>query len=140
MRYVIDRIPPSNNRFIGRTNFREYQRVKKEWARLIAACCRPRPPEPLERAVVRITYRFPDRRRRDPDNYSGKLLLDGLTAAGILKDDSFGNVTLELRGSYDREHPRTEIEIGEDRDEKPVCTNAQEEKGERNESSDTGGI
>jgi len=41
------------------------------------------------------------------------MILDGLTAAGIIADDSFGNITLELRGEYDRENPRTEIEIEE---------------------------
>lgn len=41
------------------------------------------------------------------------MILDGLTAAGIIVDDSFGHITLELRGEYDRENPRTEIEIEE---------------------------
>lgn len=113
MKYVIDRIPPSNNRYIGRTNFREYQRMKKEWADLVALLCRPRPGKPLAKAVVRLTYYFPTKGRRDPDNYSGKMILDGLTAAGIIADDSFGHITLELRGEYDRENPRTEIEIEE---------------------------
>ena len=62
---------------------------------------------------MRLTYYFPTKGRRDPDNYSGKMILDGLTAAGIIADDSFGNITLELRGEYDRENPRTEIEIEE---------------------------
>ena len=114
MRYIIDRIPPSNNRFIGRTNIFEYQQIKKEWAQLIAICCRPRPMKPLEKAVVRITYFFPDKRRRDPDNYSGKLILDGLTAAGIIKDDSFYHIKLELRGDIDAQNPRTEIDIMEE--------------------------
>lgn len=112
-RYIMPAIPPSNNRFIGRTNYREYQRVKKEWAALIAAVCRPKPEAPLRRAVVRITYYFPDRRRRDPDNYAGKLLLDGLVRCGILKDDSFDNVILELYGACDPHNPRTQIEVEE---------------------------
>lgn len=111
MKFVVTRIPPSNNQYIGRTNFREYQRVKKEWAALIAIACRPRPKAPLAHALVRLTYFFPDRHRRDPDNYSGKMILDGLTAAGILQDDSFSHITLELRGEYDKTNPRTEIEI-----------------------------
>lgn len=45
MKYTIPQIPPSNNRYIGRTNFREYQRAKREWAEMIAIFCRPRPPE-----------------------------------------------------------------------------------------------
>ncbi len=113
MKYTIPQIPPSNNRYIGRTNFREYQRAKREWAEMVAVFCRPRPQKPIEKAVVRLTYFFRTRARHDPDNYSGKMILDGLTAAGIIVDDSFGHITLELRGEYDRENPRTEIEIEE---------------------------
>lgn len=113
MKYVIDRIPPSNNRYIGRTNFRDYQKVKKEWAELICCTCRPRPEKPIPRAVVKLTYFFPTRGRRDPDNYSGKMILDGLTAAGIIEDDSFGHIELILRGGYDKDNPRTEIEVTE---------------------------
>ena len=111
MKYIVSRIPPSNNRYIGRTNFREYQRVKKEWAELIYWTCIPRPEKPISRAVVKLTYFFPTRGRRDPDNYSGKMILDGLTAAGIIEDDSFGHIELILRGGYDKGHPRTEIEV-----------------------------
>lgn len=114
MIYTLPAIPPSNNRFIGRTNFREYQRIKKEWSGLIAACCRPRPEIPLSGVTVRITYFFSDRKRRDPDNYSGKMLLDGLVRAGILDDDCFSCIRLELRGDCDRQRPRTEIEILKD--------------------------
>lgn len=107
-RYSIPAIPPSNNQYIGRTNFREYQRVKKDWAQLVKSYCRPVPPLPLERARVTLLYHFRDRRRRDPDNYSGKMLLDGLVAAGILRDDSFRCVELVLRSVCDGT-VRTEI-------------------------------
>lgn len=70
-----------------------------------------RPPKPLERAIVNITYYFKDKRRRDPDNYSGKMLLDPLVKEGILIDDSFDVVTLVLDGKVDKQNPRTEIEI-----------------------------
>ena len=66
-----------------------------------------------EKAVVTLTYYFPDKRRRDSDNYAGKLILDGLVRAGIIEDDSFDNVQLVLRGGYDKENPRTEIEVEE---------------------------
>lgn len=113
MIYKIPEIPPSNNRFIGRTNRWEYQKHKKYWANLILASCRPKPKEPLEKAMVKICYYFPDKRRRDPDNYSGKMLLDGLVAAGIIKDDSFKNIELVLVGEHDPKNARTEIEIKE---------------------------
>lgn len=70
-----------------------------------------KPKLPLERAIVNITYYFKDQRRRDPDNYSGKMLLDPLVKEGILKDDSFDVVTLVLDGKVDKHNPRTEIEI-----------------------------
>ncbi len=101
-RYRIPDIPPSNNKFIGRNNRWEYQDVKKHWARLIAMCCNPKPPEPIPQAVVTITYHFGDNRRRDPDNYSGKMILDGLTASGIIKDDSFQCIELSLAATFDK--------------------------------------
>ena len=39
------------------------------------------------------------------------MILDGLTESGIIKDDSFFCINLELRGSYDKQNPRTEIHI-----------------------------
>ena len=113
LKYIIPAIPPSNNKFIGRTNWQEYQRTKRVWASYVAAYCRPKPEAPLKQAVVTLCYYFPTATRRDPDNYSGKMILDGLTKAGIIQDDSFGHVRLELEGLVDREKPRTEIEIEE---------------------------
>ena len=69
---------------------------------MIALFCRPKPPEPLEKATVRIKYYFTDRRRRDPDNYSGKMILDGLVRAGIISDDSFLCIDLQLQAVYDK--------------------------------------
>lgn len=109
-RYTIPDIPPSNNQFIGRNNRWEYQKLKKRWAELIAVYCRPCPPEPLSRARVTLTYHFKDKRRRDPDNYSGKMILDGLTAAGIIGDDSFLCIDLQLKAVYDKSG-KTEILI-----------------------------
>lgn len=97
MRYIIPEVPPSNNRFIGRTNKWEYQTQKKQWAQLIAYCCIPKPIKPFEKSTVILTYHFADNRRRDPDNYSGKMILDGLVSAGIIKDDSFNCIDLQLK-------------------------------------------
>lgn len=113
MTYEIPAIPPSNNRFIGRTNYREYQRIKKQWAELIALLCRPRPKEPLSGVTVKISYYFPDNRRRDPDNYSGKMILDGLKNAGIIRDDSFKEISLLLDASFGSKDAKTVIEIEE---------------------------
>jgi len=112
LRLVIHAIPPSNNRFIGRDARWAYQEEKRRWEILIrAALGRYKPSAPFKRAEVSIRYWFPDKRRRDPDNYSGKMLLDGLTRAGVIADDSFQAIRLELLGGWDPEQPRTEILI-----------------------------
>ena len=113
MKYIIPEIPPSNNKFIGRNARWEYREIKKYWEELIFYTCRPRPDKPFKKAVVTLTYYFPDKRRRDSDNFSGKMILDGLTRAGIIEDDSFDHVQLVLCGGYDKENPRTEIEVEE---------------------------
>lgn len=113
IKYIIPEIPPSNNKYIGRDVRWAYRDVKKQWETRVAYTCIPRPKQPLQNVTVKLTYYFPDKRRRDPDNYSGKMILDGLTKAGILADDSFGCIDLILRGRYDKTHPRTEIEIKE---------------------------
>ncbi len=110
-KYIIKAIPPSNNQFIGRNARWKYQDIKKQWSDVINIVCRPKPAQPLKKAVVTLTYYFKDKRRRDPDNYSGKMILDGLVKAGILQDDSFNNIDLVLQGNYDKDNPRTEIEI-----------------------------
>lgn len=113
MKYTIPDIPPSNNKYIGRNMRWEYQQVKKTWLEIIALYCRPRPKEPLKNVKVKITYYFPDNRRRDPDNYSGKFILDGLTGTGIIKDDNFQNISLELKAKFKQSDTKTEIELKE---------------------------
>ena len=102
--YKIPSIPPSNNKYQGNgslgKNF-EYQAEKQTWAELIFYNTFPRPPYPLARAKVTLHYFFKDKRRRDPDNYSGKFILDGLVKAGILQVDSFSVIELELKASVD---------------------------------------
>ena len=113
MKIIIDEIPPSNNRFIGRENRWEDQEEKKRWEALVRIACIGKPKKQTERAVVQIRYFFPDRRRRDPDNYSGKMILDGLVRCGVLKDDSFSCIRLELSAECSLGRPRTEIVIQE---------------------------
>lgn len=115
IRIVILDIPPSNNKFMGRgtryTQSVQYQEEKQKWEWLVRAALGRRHIDPIEKAKVTLTYYFGDKRRRDPDNYSGKFLLDGLVKAGVLADDSFNNIDLILQGKLDRENPRTEIEV-----------------------------
>jgi len=117
IKLVIPEIPPSNNKFMGRgtkyVQSIQYQEEKQKWAWLIRAALKDKPKKPFEKAEVKIIYYFPTRQRRDPDNYSGKFILDGLTQAGIIKDDSFSNIDLVLKGRVDRKKPRTEIYVQE---------------------------
>lgn len=112
-RYEIPAIPPSNNQFIGRENWREYQDIKKKWALLVRAYCKPAPKAPLNNAEVTLHYFFPDNRKRDFDNYSGKMVLDGLVKAKIIVDDSFQHIGLLLEAEVDKKHPRLEITVKE---------------------------
>ena len=111
--YIIPEIPPSNNKFIGRNARWQYQTEKKRWADLIALFCTPKPQEPIPYAKVTLTYYFGDRRRHDPDNYAGKMVLDGLVKSGIIQDDSFSCIRLRLNGKYDKSSPRLEITVEE---------------------------
>lgn len=110
-------VPPSLNRFAGRKNEYEYRTEKDRWTRAVyytARACKDRPAEPYQWAEVSIKYYFPDRRRRDPDNYCGKMLMDGLTKAGIIQDDDMAHISLTISGAVDRKEPRTEITVKEE--------------------------
>lgn len=116
MKITLKGVPPSLNTTSGRNNCCVYRKAKQIWTEAVyIACiaCQERPKTPYQRAMVRIDYFFPDRRRRDPDNYSGKFLLDGLTKAEIILDDDFKHISLSQHGFMDREQPRTELHITE---------------------------
>lgn len=113
LRIILPGIPPTANTYLGNSHHHKiYQTAKKEWENAVgwavkAAGWRG---EPLKRARVELIYHFPNRRRRDPDNYSGKFILDGLKKAGVLVDDSFSNVQLVLvAGAVDKNNPHVEI-------------------------------
>ena len=97
-------------------NFNGYREQKERWHWLIKAALQKvkKPSVPYVRAVVKISYYFKSKGRRDPDNFSGKMILDPLVREGVLADDSFDNIELVLRkGGVDKFNPRTEIEITE---------------------------
>lgn len=114
IKIVLDGVPPSNNRFNGRGNLWAYREAKQHWTQKVYMLCLAspqRPAKPFQRALVRIDYYFPNRRRRDEDNYSGKLFLDGLTKAGVIADDSFWVISRSIHAHVDRKQPRTEIVV-----------------------------
>lgn len=111
--YEIPEVPESLNKFLGRQNHWQYRKEKARWIGVVRTFCRKRPSNPIQNAVVRLTYYFPTAHRRDPDNYSGKMILDGLVCHKILADDSFSNIRLVLEGKVDKKNPRTKIVITE---------------------------
>lgn len=111
MTYTIPLIPPSENKYKGRENHWQYRKDKQEWESLIALLCKPKPKEPIAKSKLTLTYYFPTKIRHDPNNYSGQFITDGLVKAGIIQDDSFECIQLVLQGGYDKQKPRTEIEV-----------------------------
>lgn len=112
MKITINVIPPTINKYIGRTNLWEYQADKKRIHNAVVMQTIGINPK-YEKCKMKITYYFKDKRRHDPSNYD-KMLLDGLVLANIIKDDNY-DVIQEFTtiGKYDKENPRTEIEIEE---------------------------
>jgi Holliday junction resolvase RusA-like endonuclease len=112
----IDGIPPSNNEFMGKTyNYHVYQDTKRLWHWKVKAAITEKPKTPLKKAVVTIRYWFRDERARDPDNYSGKFILDPLVREGFLMDDNFNVIRLELeKGGVDRKNPYVIVEVREE--------------------------
>ena len=110
-RYSIPILPDSLNKYAGRQNVWEYRQKKQGWKQIVNIYCRPKPPKPFEKATVKLHYIFPDGRRRDPDNYAGKMVLDGLVAAGILKDDSFNCIELTLSAETQKGVEKLIIEV-----------------------------
>lgn len=118
-KYTIPEIPPSLNKYLGRENSWDYRSTKAEWLRKMSLYCTPKPRDPLERAVVTLFFHFKDKRRRDLDNYL-KFILDGLTGAGIIRDDNFETIELRLKGTADKQGI-TEIFVEEIESDVTAC-------------------
>lgn len=112
MRITIPKIPPTINKYIGRSNIWEYQKDKKQYHELVRLCTISNNPK-YEKCKIRVTYYFKDKRRHDPSNYD-KFLLDGLVEAGIIIDDNYDVIEeFTTIGKYDKNNPRVEVEINE---------------------------
>jgi len=114
IRITVPGVPPSWNQIMRWPNVRQHSEAER-WHQIVAVAARAagiRQPR-VGRARVTLRYRFPDRRRRDPDNYAGKFLLDGLQRAGIIEDDSFDHVQLVIERGEPVEGGAVEIEIEE---------------------------
>ena len=66
----------------------------------------------LDHFEMIITTYFDSKRRTDLDNHVIKFILDGFTESGfIIDDDSKHLCALTFKAGYDKENPRTEIEV-----------------------------
>lgn len=66
----------------------------------------------LDNFDITITVFFNTKRRHDVDNQVPKFILDGFTESGFIVDDDEKHLhSLTLKTGYDKENPRTEIEV-----------------------------
>ena len=73
------------------------------------------PKLPFEKAKIVFTLYFKDRRVRDRDNYIASLkgCQDSLIHLGIITDDNWDAIQTVYYQRYDKEHPKTIIQIEE---------------------------
>ena len=68
--------------------------------------------EHLDNFEMIFTTYMPTKRRIDCDNTVPKFILDGFSESGFIIDDDGSHLrSLTLRTGYDKENPRTEIEV-----------------------------
>lgn len=117
LKFEIDSIPPSNNTYMGVSGKNwNYNREKKAWLELIQKEIADSgiAIKPIDKAIVSVHYIFPDKRRRDLDNYSGKFLYDALVKCGVLTDDNYSVITsLDLSAHSEPKVKKTIIEVTE---------------------------
>jgi Holliday junction resolvase RusA-like endonuclease len=66
----------------------------------------------LDNFDIVLTVYFNTKRRHDTDNQVPKFILDGFTESGFIVDDDEKHLhSLTLKTGYDKENPRTEIEV-----------------------------
>lgn len=109
---ILPFIPPTINKYIGRSNIWEYQKDKKKIHQAVKMSTLGINPK-YKSCKMKITYYFKTKGRHDPSNYD-KALLDGLVEANIIEDDNY-DVIKEFTtiGKYDKDNPHTEIDIEE---------------------------
>jgi crossover junction endodeoxyribonuclease RusA len=105
LKISIQEIPSSNNASQGKGGMKRamsYQREKKLWAEWIWIMRNHQKQSgelegwqlPLQEATIVLWYHFKTKARRDPDNYAGKMILDGLKEWGYIADDSFKEIDI----------------------------------------------
>lgn len=109
--------PPSANR-TKTWHWARTMRAKREWTdrielETLAQFFQLRRDSALPPHVwIQLRLYFPDLRRRDSDNFSPKMLTDGLVKGKLIPDDSTKYVTwLPTMITLDRKKPRTVLRI-----------------------------
>ena len=110
---------PSLNDYISAERANRYKAAamkKRETARVRAAAMQQRAPRFERRVTVRTTCYEPDMRRdADTGGFARKFVLDGLVAAGVIKDDSRKYVEqCPDRVLTDRARPRVVVEVSDE--------------------------
>ena len=92
--------------------------IKLEWTEAVQWIAQSKHNRlPLKYPSITFTCYFRTRHARDKDNFSivAKVILDGLTNAGVIEDDNSTAIDLRpLVFDYSKKKPRVEIEIVED--------------------------
>jgi hypothetical protein len=114
IKFILFDLPPSLNDWQNLHPMGKARRKKQVEHDVYYASYNHRPPQPYEKAKVRIKIFFPTIRRRDERNYDCKWLIDGLVTAKIIKDDNIDVIGRpEVILEYDKQNPRVEVEIFE---------------------------
>lgn len=111
--FVVNEVPPTINKYIGRTNRWEYQNDKKRYSRMVkySVLNKYSTIKKCKKCNIEVVYYFKTRIRHDPSNYD-KFLLDALVDSEIIEDDNYDVIKrFTTIGSYDKENPRVEINI-----------------------------
>jgi Holliday junction resolvase RusA-like endonuclease len=117
MKYTITipRIPISQNSSEWRSRWTRIK-YKALWHRECWVLLKEAQVKPMEQVRLSAVVYFPDKRKRDLDNYHApifKAACDALVYAGVIPDDDTRYIPElpGLRFGYDKGNPRTEIVI-----------------------------
>lgn len=106
----IPEIHPSINEW-KKWHYYKYSIEKQRWATMMVLLLNKQPKfeGPVE---VDVRYYFPDKRKRDLDNYTFKFGMDGLVAARTIEDDN-QTIVRKLSTSFhhDPKNPHMEVTI-----------------------------
>lgn len=112
--FLIDSpLHPSMNKWVRLQGFKQ-NALKQAWKEYVMWLVEEHGYTNLMVEKCRCEARFyrPTKRRYDLDNLSLKFFLDGVVESNMIIDDSIEYLNpLVLWGSYDKEHPRMEIEF-----------------------------